>query len=77
MKQLFLKEKALLEASAHVSRQAVHGKHEQDKQDAEEWLSNYKDLVHALLKKRASKKGPWGPEQKTWVIEVRVRSKAL
>jgi hypothetical protein len=40
-------ETALLEALAHVRRQQ-HGKHEQDRQDAEKWLSDWEPLIRKL-----------------------------
>ena len=35
----------LKEAYAHVYRQQHHGKHEQDRIDAKEWLEKYDRLV--------------------------------
>jgi len=39
---------ALISAAPHVYRQQHHGKHEQDRKDAEEWIAAYSDVVAAL-----------------------------
>ncbi len=36
---------ALIEAQAHVTRQITAGKHEQDRADAEQWVSKWSGLV--------------------------------
>mgnify|MGYP003647163160 CR=1 FL=1 len=38
----------LKEASHHVYRQRYYGKHEQDREDAEDWTAKYKALKKAL-----------------------------
>jgi|TARA_R110002060_G_scaffold28464_7_gene38518 hypothetical protein len=42
-------EKAFVEAISHVRRQ-VHGKHEQDRLDAHEWLEKWGSLIQELRK---------------------------
>ena len=39
---------ALKEAICHVRRQQLHGKHEQDRTDAEEWLEKYTSHIEWL-----------------------------
>ena len=39
---------ALISAAPHVYRQQGHGKHEQDRKDAEEWLDAYSDVIEVL-----------------------------
>tara|TARA_R110000737_G_scaffold82235_2_gene114565 strand:+ start:1741 stop:1920 length:180 start_codon:yes stop_codon:yes gene_type:complete len=39
---------ALVSAAPHVYRQQHHGKHEQDREDAKEWINAYSDVVKAL-----------------------------
>ena len=36
---------AIIEATAHVSRQVDAGKHEQDRKDARKWLDDWRGLV--------------------------------
>ena len=39
---------ALISAAAHVYRQQGHGKHEQDRKDAKEWLDAYSEVIEVL-----------------------------
>ena len=39
---------ALTSAVAHVYRQQGHGKHEQDRKDAKEWLDAYSEVIEVL-----------------------------
>ena len=39
---------ALFSAEAHVVRQQRHGKHVQDRIDAEEWVEKFGGLMHQL-----------------------------
>tara|TARA_R110002020_G_scaffold170218_4_gene359630 strand:+ start:4296 stop:4475 length:180 start_codon:yes stop_codon:yes gene_type:complete len=39
---------ALVSAAPHVYRQQHHGKHEQDRKDAEEWISAYGEIIKVL-----------------------------
>lgn len=39
---------ALFSAEAHVHRQQFYGKHEQDREDAVEWLATYRKMMLKL-----------------------------
>ena len=41
---------ALVSALPHVLRQQTHGKHEQDREDAKEWVERYAAKVRGLRK---------------------------
>ena len=41
-------EAALRQAQAHVYRQQGHGKHEQDQEDAVQWLKDWSPLIEEL-----------------------------
>ena len=39
---------ALVSAAPHVYRQQGHGKHEQDREDAKEWIDAYSEVIKVL-----------------------------
>lgn len=41
-------EAALRQARPHVYRQQGHGRHEQDREDAKEWLAHWSPLIEEL-----------------------------
>ena len=41
-------EAALRQAKSHVYRQQGHGRHEQDRADAKEWLAHWSPLIEDL-----------------------------
>lgn len=52
--ELMTLRQALEEARAHVYRQRYHGRHEQDRIDAEEWWSRYKNFFRSSQEKTPS-----------------------
>ena len=44
-------EMALRSASAHVYRQREHGRHDQDRIDAQQWIESYGPLVQTIVKR--------------------------
>lgn len=47
-------ERALRDAIPHVWRQQEHGRHEQDREDAQAWLEFYEDLLRVVRNKQPS-----------------------
>lgn len=44
-------EMALRSASAHVYRQREHGRHDQDRIDAQQWIESYGPLVQKIVQR--------------------------